>query len=199
MNQDAKDLQATIRSKIAALIAEFGAGEISTHQFNVLYERYNTQLEMALHAEDEAESGQLQGGEMTTYAIKASTAGKAVGMGIYHHASGTIIETLGSFDLPVDVIAPVLNRFSDKLDNNEYIEPTIREYPNGIWVIFMAREYTTAIVVFRNEPAQRQIRQLERLLHDFEEANSHLLTRQDVDPARLARPFLGFVRKSLDG
>lgn len=198
MNRDTKDLQLTIRNKITDLIAEFGAGEISTHQFNVLYERYNTQLEMAIHAEDEINSGPLMGSDMNTFAIKESTAGKAVGMGIYHHSSGTMIETLGSFDLPVDVIAPILNQFSEKLDNNKYIEPLIQQYPNGIWVMFMAREYTTAVVVFRNEPSQRQIRQLARLLHDFEEANRQLLNKQDVDRTRLAKPFLGFVRRSLD-
>ncbi len=194
MNQDTKALQATIRGKIAELIAEFGAGEISTHQFNVLYERYNAQMEMALHIEDES---QLAEGDMSTRAIKETTAGKALGMGIYHHASGTMIETLGSFDLPADVIAPVLNEFSDKLDNNEFIEPVIRKFPNGIWVLFMAREYTTAILVFRNEPSPRQVRHIERMLHDFEEVNSRLLTKQDVDPGQLAKPFLGFVRKSL--
>jgi len=197
MSQHTKELQFTIRNKITDLIAEFGAGDISTHQFNVLYERYNTQLEMAIQAEDEINSGQLMGSDMNTFAIKESTAGKAVGMGIYHHASGTMIETLGSFDLPVDVYAPTLNQFSEKLDNHEYIEPLIQQYPRGIWVMFMAREYTTAVVVFRNEPAQRQIRQLERLLHDFEEANSQLLNKQDVDPTRLGKPFLGFVRRSL--
>jgi hypothetical protein len=199
MSQNLKELQTNIRDKITGLIAEFGAGEISTHQFNVLYERYNTQLEMVFQAEDELQSGQILGSDMSTFAIKESTAGKAVGMGIYHHASGTMIETLGNFDLPVDIIAPILNRFSEKIDNNEYIEPTIRAYPHGIWVLFMAREYTTAVVIFRNEPAQRQIRQLERLLHDFEEANQQLLIKQDVDPTRLGKPFLGFVRKSLDG
>lgn len=198
MSQDARELQVTIRSKITDLIAEFGAGEISTQQFNILYERYNSQLELAIHAEDEANAGQIEGGEFPTIAIRESTMGKAVGMGIYHHASGTMIETLGSFDVPAGAISPVLNQFSERLENNEYIEPLTQQFSNGIWVIFMAREYTTAVVVFRNEPSQRQIRQLERLLHDFEEANSQLLTRQDVDPTRLAKPFLGFVRKSLD-
>lgn len=195
MNQDAKILQANIRGKITDLIAEFGAGEISTHQFNVLYERYNTQLEMAIHAEDEAP---LAGSDVNTLTIKSTTAGKALGMGIYHHASGTMIETLGSFNLSPDVIAPILNEFSDKLDNNEFIEPVIRAFSDGIWVMFMAREFTTAIVIFRNEPSQRQIRQLERMLHDFEEVNSRLLTKQNVDPGQLAKPFLGFVRRSLN-
>ena len=39
-----------------------------------------------------------------------------------------------------------------------------------MWVVFMARTFTTAVVMFKNEPAPAQIRELERLLHDFEEA-----------------------------
>src|SRR5688572_18845868 len=95
-----KNFQDEVQRKIRNLLAEFGEGKLSNEQFNILYERYNNQLEMALQAHDEQEALAAGGGGESTIAIKQATTGKAVGMAIYHHRSGTIIETLGTFDLP---------------------------------------------------------------------------------------------------
>jgi hypothetical protein len=193
-----KNFQDEVQRKIRNLLAEFGEGKLSNEQFNILYERYNNQLEMALQAHDEQEalSGGGGAGE-STIAIKQATTGKAVGMAIYHHRSGTIIETLGMFDLPPDAISPTINDFSRKLEQRQFIEPVTRKLSSGLWVVFMARHFTTAVVIFKNEPAPRQIRELERLLHDFEEANVNNLDKLNVDKEKLAKPFLGFVRRKL--
>lgn len=196
MSANIKAFQEEVQGKIKQILAEFGAGQISNEQFNILYERYNNQLELAITAgEDEARHAASANG--STIAIRAATTGKAVGMGIYHHRSGTMVETLGSFELGPKVTSSTLNEFSDKLARREFIEPVTRQLAEGFWVVFMARSYTTAIVVFRNEPAQRQVRALERLLHDFEEANERLLDTNQVNSSKLARPFIGFVRKRL--
>jgi ribonuclease HIII len=190
-----KTFQDEVQRKIRNLLAEFGEGKLSNEQFNILYERYNNQLEMALQARDE-QMAVATGGE-STIAIKQATIGKAIGMAIYHHRSGTIIETLGTFDLSPDVISHTINEFSHKLEQRQFIEPVTRKLSSGIWVVFMARHFTTAVVIFKNEPAPRQIRELERLLHDFEEANSHNLDKLNVEKDKLAKPFLGFVRRKL--
>jgi len=192
-----KVFQQEVQGKIKNLLTEFGEGKISTEQFNILYARYSNQLDMALSVlEGEAEQAQ-KGNDISTYAIREATTGKAQGLAIYHHRSGTIIESLGNFDLSPEIISPTLNEFSDKLDKREFIEPVTKKQPSGLWVVFMARSYTTAIVIFRNEPAPRQVKELERLLHDFEEANRHNLEKLDVDKSKLAKPFLNFVRKKL--
>jgi hypothetical protein len=190
-----KNFQDEVQRKIRNLLAEFGEGKLSNEQFNILYERYNNQLEMALQARDE-QMAAATGGD-STIAIKQATIGKAMGMAIYHHRSGTIIETLGTFDLSPDVISHTINEFSHKLEQRQFIEPVTRKLSSGIWVVFMARHFTTAVVIFKNEPAPRQIRELERLLHDFEEANSHNLDKLNVEKDKLAKPFLGFVRRKL--
>lgn len=196
MANNIKAFQDEIIAKIRKLTQEFAEGKISNEQFNIIYERYNNQLEMALEVSD-GTSQASSGPEMSTIAIKQATTGKAVGMGIYHHKSATTIETLGNFDLPPDVISPVVNDFSHKLETREFVAPVTKKLSSGLWVLFMARSFTTAIVVFRNEPAQRQIRELERLLHDFEEANRNLLDKMNVDKSKLAKPFIGFVKKKL--
>lgn len=192
-----KAFQQEVQGKIKSLLTEFGDGKISTEQFNILYARYSNQLDMALSVL-EGEGQQVEkGGEMPTIAIREATTGKALGLAIYHHRSGTIIESLGNFDLSPEIISPILNEFSDKLDKREFIEPVTKKLASGLWVVFMARSYTTAIVIFRNEPAPRQVRDLERLLHDFEEANRHNLEKLNVDKSKLAKPFLNFVRQKL--
>jgi len=185
-----------IQTKIQNLLVEFGQGQISTEQFNILYARYSNQLDMALSVLDGMEE-RTPGSEMSTVAIRQATTGKALGLAIYHHRSGTIIESLGNFDLASDVISPTLNEFSAKLENREFIEAVTHKLTSGLWVVFMARQFTTAITIFRNEPAPRQVKELERLLHAFEEANRHNLDKMDVDKSKLAKPFLNFVRQKL--
>jgi hypothetical protein len=191
-DQKMQQFREEIQRKMRDLLAEFATGKLSTQQFNILYERYNNQLDMATQV-IEGQSDVAQQGEMSTLAIREATAGKAIGLAVYHHRSGTIIETLGNFDLPPDVISPTLNEFSSKLESRQFIEPVSKMLPNGLWVVFMARMFTTAIFVFRNEPAPRQLKELVRLQHDFEEANRHLLDRPEVDKEKLAKPFLVLI------
>lgn len=193
-NKGIRAFQEDVQRKIRDLLAEFGEGKISNEQFNILYERYNSQLEMALQVQD-GTSPKTQGD--STIAIRHATIGKAIGLAIYHHRSGMIVETLGNFDLSPETISPTLNEFSKKLEERSFIEPITRKLSSGMWVVFMARTFTTAVVMFKNEPAPAQIRELERLLHDFEEANQNYLNKMVVDSDKLAKPFLGFVRKKL--
>jgi hypothetical protein len=180
-----------IHTKMRGLIKELSEGKISTEQFNVLYERYQNLLEL-LSTELEVESN-----DMPTIAYRNATTAKALGMGIYHHRSGTMIETLGNFDVSPATLAPVLNEILDKREKREFIEPKIQKVGMGIYMVFMVRQYTTVIILFRNEPSQAQLRDVERLQHDFEEANRHLLENNVVDGTKLAKPFLGFVRKKI--
>lgn len=193
------DIQAfrdEVQGKISQVLKEFGEGKISNEQFNILYERYTNQLELAESALAGSKK-QVPGGDMSTIAIRKATTGKARSLAIYHHRSGTIIETLGDFALPPEVISPTLNEFSNKIDAGDFIEPITRKLDGKQWVVFMARNYTTVVVTFHHEPAPAQIRQLERLQHDFERANERFLRTNDVNSDKLARPFVVFVQKRL--
>lgn len=183
-----------VQEKIKKLIFEFGQGKISNQQFDIIYERYYNQLIMAMQV-IEGTAKQLHGNDVTTIAIKDATAGKAMGMAVYHHNSGTILETMGNFEISPNELAPVLNDFSDKLEQRLPIDPVTKRLLIGEWLVFMAGRYTTVILVFRNEPAPIQLRQVENLLRDFEEANMSLLSKMTVDAKKLAKPFIGFVQK----
>lgn len=201
MSANAKQHITQLNTKIRNLIVEFSDGRISAEQFNILYERYSNQLSVvaSLSGDDDDDAPETPGGDMSTIAIRQATTAQAVGLGIYHHRSGIIIETLGAFDLPPSAVASILNEFSDKLEKREYIEPRVQRAIGGLWLVFIARSYTTAILIFRNQPSKQQLTDMQRLHHDFEEANRRLLDAAHVQPKQLARPFIGFVKKRLAG
>lgn len=188
-----EEMRVELLAKMAKLIEEFSAGKISSEQFNIIYARYHNQMSLVEQSED----GTPQEAPVSTIAVLESTRGRAIGLAIYHHRSGIFIETLGNFNVPLSIMSPVLNDFSDKLDTREFVEPMTKKLAGDTWVVFLARELTTAIVQFKNEPARLQMRQMERMHHAFEEANRHLLQEQTVDQSKLARPFLGFVKEKL--
>ena len=129
--------------------------------------------------------------------MREATAGKAVGMAIYHHRSGQIIEELGDFDVPLVQLTPALNTIIGQVDAEEFVEPKTVSFERGKWLLFESRKHTTVITIFKNEPSVVQIRHMQRLHHDFERANQRFLTSDAVDGKSLAYPFLVFVQKKL--
>jgi hypothetical protein len=191
--------KAEIQKKIQALIAEFADGKLSREQFNVIYERYSSRLEIADQAMFSGNPDAIaivQGGP-ATIAVKAAYMGIAIGLAIYHNKSGTMVDTLGEFDVPVSLIAPTLNDFSNLMDSKKYIDRRVEKIGPQQWVLFAAGRYTTIVTLFKNEPSQNQIKELERLHHDFEEANQSHLAKDNVDKNKLAYPFLRFVQRKL--
>lgn len=199
MKAKALEYQEQLRTKIQNLLVEYTEGKISREQFQILYERYNNHLSIAdnvaMGLSDDGLSV-VQGG-MPTLAIKEASRGRAVGMGIYHHRSGTLIETLGNFDISPEILSPVLNEFSLMMDEKKLIDNRVLKLQNAGWLLFAANKYTTVITLFKNEPSQVQVQEIERLHRDFEKANSVLLNVDTVDASKLAYPLLVFVQKKL--
>jgi predicted thioredoxin/glutaredoxin len=133
----------SIQTKMHNLVQEFGAGKVSNEQFNILYERFNSQLSVAMSLSDAEAS---QSSDVSTMLIREATTGRAVGLGVYHHPSSTIIETLGNFDIPPAVLTPTLNGLSARIDNNEYLEPKVQKSPN--WLLDCIRDETLHHIYF---------------------------------------------------
>jgi hypothetical protein len=195
----AETFKAEVQKKIHTLITEFAEGRISREQFNMIYMRYSSRLEIADQAmfSGNPDAIQIAQGGPPTIAVKEAFMGKAIGLGIYHNKSGTMVDTLGSFDVPVTLISPVLNDFSMMMESNKLIDRRVRKIGLEQWLLFAAGKFTTIVTLFHNEPSQVQIRELERLHHDFEEANQAFLKKESVDKNKLAYPFLSFVQQKL--
>ena len=188
-----------VQQKIEALLQEFGDGKVSREQFHMLYNRYNNQLLIANEALDGSgmdDFKQVQNA-LPTFALRQATSGKALGLVIYHHRSGMLVETLGTFEVPASQLAPILNEISHKILAREFIEPQWIKISNHEWLLFTSKQHSSVITLFQNEPARVQIREMARLHHDFEETNHLLLAREVVDADRLAYPFLVFIQNKL--
>lgn len=184
-------LKAQLEAKIQKLLAEFADGKINREQFHMLYARYDGQLGAIEQGLDIVNSP----GE--TIGIRQAHMGKAVGLAIYHHNSGTFVDTLGQFDVPPQQIAPVLNDYTQMMVEHRYVERRVVQAGENAWLIFAPGKYTTVITLFYKEPSAQQGREIERLHHDFEVANEAALSMRRIDKTRLAYPFLVFVQQKL--
>lgn len=190
-----RTFQTDIQQKIRQLLGEFVNGDISNEQFNLLYERYDKQLEMALGINEDNQSST---DDITTIALKASTIGKAIGLLIYHYRSQSMIEKLGQVDLSHEILTDKVKHIQQIRKIGNMPATSVEKITSNQWLICMSKQYTTALVIFKNEPAPQQVRQLERLLGDFEIANGSFLKHATIDQAQLAKPFIGFIRQKLD-
>lgn len=201
MNADpkkqAETYKAIIEDKIRKLVGEFAEGKISREQFHIIYERYNSRLAITNHAlfTGTPEAVSIAQGGVPTITIKEAYMGKAIGMVIYHHASGTVLETLGEFDVSVQKIAPVLNDFTQMMESQRLIDRRSEKLTERRWLLYVPGRFTTVVTLFMNEPSQDQVREIERLHHDFEEANRSLLAKDTIDTTKLAYPFLVFIQQ----
>jgi hypothetical protein len=193
-------MKAEIQEKIQKLLSDFANGEISREQFHAVYERYTSQLsmaDMAMRSSSPSTVMEMMQDGTSTLVVKEKYMGKAVGMTIYNNRSGTLLETLGEFEVPPDKLAPILNDFSLLMESGKLVEREIRKIGAKQWLVFAAGRYTTVVTLFHNEPSEQQNREIERLHHDFERANAPLFEKGNVDGNKLAYPFLVFVQQKM--
>lgn len=198
-NAKAEAFKAELQVKIQSLIAEFAEGKISREQFNVIYGRYSGQMAIADHAliSGNPEAVSIAQTGIPTIAVREAYMGKAIGLAIYHNKSGMMVDTLGNFDVPIGLVSHVLNDITEMMETNRLIDRRTEKIGPQQWLLFAAGRYTTVVTLFRNEPSPMQSREIERLHHDFEEANRAFLQRESVDKDKLVYPFLVFVQQKL--
>ncbi len=189
-----------VQDKITNLLQEYARGEISQAQFDVIYGRYHGQLKLAEHAVNSGNDAAVdiaQSGP-STIAIREAAKGKAMGLAICPNYSDHVIDTLGEFNLPEEIVFPILDELWQTLkpgtQDNRYAE----RVADRQWLLFTMGQFTTVITLFHNEPSPVQIGEIERLHHDFEEANHNLLSRGTIDRTKLAYPFRVFIQQKLN-
>ncbi|MBZ0277660.1 MAG: hypothetical protein K8I60_16050, partial [Anaerolineae bacterium] len=83
------------------------------------------------------------------------------------------------------------------MQGGKRVDREIRKLGAKQWLMFAAGKFTTVVTLFHNEPSEQQSREIERLHHDFEEANQGFFAKKKVDSEKLAYPFLVFVEKKM--
>lgn len=187
-----------VLEKIDRLLTEFAEGKVSREQFHAIYEHYSNQLAMVEQMDRPGADLGLDGVPGATIAIRQAHMAKALGLIIYHNKSGKFVETLGDFDIQPAVMAATLNDFTHMMDAQQYIDRRVLKLPDNRWLLFAAGRYTTVVSVFHHEPAPQQMREVERLHHDFEMANAGPLNGNgNIDKNVLAYPFVIILQKKL--
>lgn len=195
----AETFMTQVEDKIRVLLKEFSEGKLNSEQFHVIYERYSSQrliAQQAMLTGDEQVLQDVPGGQ-STIAIKEAHMGMALGMTIYLNRTGVAFETLGDFDVSAFVISPILNEFRRHIADGKVIRPRAQRLEDKRWLLFAGERNTTVVTLFRNEPSPLQMREIQRLHHDFEVANRTLLEDQSPDTSKLAYPFYVFIQRKL--
>jgi len=194
---EVQEFRTKIEGKINDVVKEFANGKLSRELFQMIYSRYSGQLSMIEKAlsTGNLDMVNLGGAGEATIAIRDAYEGKARGIMIYYNRNGTVLETLGEIDAPLNVLTPVLNKFSMMMEMKQYIDHHIQKISDRRWVLMVAGQHTTIVVEFRNEPSQEQIRVIQRLHHHFEKANDGAFGRDLIDATKLAYPFTVFIEK----
>jgi len=174
----------TVNEKISELISDFQDNKLSREQFNIIYSRYNRQLSLVLSVMSD---GNRTVDSMSTNSMNEASRSRADGYAIYHQSSNTLLETLGEYTLTSEQIVPLLEDF------NYSISPKIISL-DGQWFIIFTGKVTTVVLQYADSPDERYFPSLKRLMADFENANSHLLTHVDNGDYELAQPFICAIK-----
>lgn len=196
-SKKAEEFKTLMEEKIQSIVREFADGKISREQFHALYERYSARLSIATYAlmTGNADAVSIAEGGPPTIAVRDEHKGKVQGLLIYHNKSEKILETLGDFPIAFSLLQPTLEDFTLQMVANQLLDRRIEKIGKKDWLLFLPGQYTTVAILFVNEPSPMQIRELERLRHDFEQANRAQLAKTQIDTNTLAYPFLIFVKK----
>lgn len=188
----------TVEEKIERLLDEFAGGDISREHFDIVYGRYSRQLLIAEEAIEKGNMDELNQimKEIPTMALRAAIRGKALSMMVIHHLHLTNIRTFGDYELEEQQLIPIIDNLKQRLASKQYDYTDVQKLVGNSWVIVCSLERTTLVTLFRNEPASKQVQELERRHRDFESANRNILNQPNPDPESLVYPVELFVRTS---
>jgi hypothetical protein len=209
--QQGKMFIAQTRNKMKQLVDDFADGKLNKEQFHVLYERYQSQIngvKLILAENDPTTWTEALAGD-ETITLRKRLLAKATGMAIYINKGGTLLDTLGKFNIVGHDVTKIMEKFNNQLakeratpDDEVDNLPTIQRYsqlviempPYG-WVFVAKGRLVMIINTFTREPTQDQRDTMIRLLRDFETANASHLMKENVTSYDLVMPFRVFVQR----
>jgi len=179
-----------LKHKMAAIAAEFAAGQINHAQFQAIYTRYCEQRAVIERIRSQAPglgSWRSVAAEGATAYLRQQFAAHVIGCALVNNLSGSLIRTFGAFDLPEPFLAPLLSSLQHA--SLERGSERTTQIEGGRWVSVAPGERVTTILVFSQEPSAAQRTMICDLNADFERANQRALQRGlSDDPAGLVYP-----------
>ena len=187
-----------VHQKMSRLVQEYANGEINRTQFHRLYARYQRQIAAVAQLLAESDPAlwreAVADGEDTQH-LKKRLSARPIGMGVYLAGGDHPLRTFGAFDIAPARILPMLEGYRRAVGAVFRAGTRRTELDDGRWLCLVPGAHTTLVALFSLEPTDNQLATLDRLHHDFEEANRHALERGAFDPDALAYPYYTFVQR----
>jgi hypothetical protein len=199
--QEALAFRQKVQGKVDQLVADFDAGTINLAQFRSLYAHYQQQLrniEGIIEAAPSSDDWKKAVAEGRSIVIRRQHGAKAVGYAIFENESGMPISTLGQFEVDPALLVPMLASYRSAAREAFGAGTRSTEMEDGRWLGFVPGEYTTMMALLTGEPAGKQLRFLEQLHQQFEQANRRRLADPPIEASDLVFPheyFLGQWRR----
>lgn len=189
---------ALVREKMSRLVQEFANGEINRTQFHRLYDRYQRQIAAVTQLLAESDPAlwraAVNDGEDTQH-LKKRLSARPIGMAVYLAGADQPVQTFGVFDIAPSRIQPMLESYGRAVGDLFRAGMRRTELDDGRWLCFVPGARTTLVALFSLEPTDSQLATLDRLHHDFEQANRYALEQSAPDPQALAYPYYTFVQR----
>lgn len=111
------------------------------------------------------------------------------GLALFDNWTGNEIRALGFFDMPPQVIGPLLDELGP-VDGSSQPPgaPYARQLDDGRWLSTVRGTFTTAVAVFSARPSSVQLGWQSKLHQDFEHDNQPVLEAGYPDPRALTYP-----------
>ena len=199
--QDALAFREKVQAKVDQLAADFDAGIINRTQFRSLYTHYQQQIqsiENIIAAGPSSDDWKGAVAEGRSILIRHEHSARAVGYAIFENESGMPLSTLGQFELDPALLVPMLASYRSAAREAFGAGTRSTEMEDGRWLGFVPGEFTTMLALLSGEPADKQLRFLEQLHRQFEQANRRRLADPPVEASDLLFPheyYLGQWRR----
>jgi len=180
-----------LHAKIDAVAERFAHGEINPVQFQELYSHYQSniqEIEQFLSLNPDSEEWKHLVADGQSMILRKRYAARLSGFAIYDHRNGMPLKTIGNFGLDPGLFVPMLYAYQSA--TKEIFGGAVRstQIEGGKWLCFVSGKVTTTLALFTTEPAQQQLKTLEKIHAVFENANAERLMASPVEETTLVCP-----------
>lgn len=187
--ETAVEAQKLLKQKLKDTTHAFARGELNQDQYEAIFTRYarqKTLIERILTgASDQLVEGAKPVSLGQTENLRKEMVALPEGMVIVDDRSGIILKELGRFNIPRNLLGPMLTILNEEEGTSVRRSTQIE---GGRWLILFAGNYTSSLVLFTREPSAQQMTEFEDLHSEFERENHKALQELHLDSSRMFFP-----------
>ncbi len=185
----AVDAQRLLKQKLKDTTHAFARGELNQDQYEAIFTRYarqKTLIERILAGgTEQIIEGAAPISQGQTETLRQKMVSLPEGMVIVDDRSGIILKELGQFNIPRNLLGPMLTILNEEEDTGVRRSTQVE---GGRWLILFTGNYTSSLVLFTREPSAQQLKVFEGLHIEFEQENHKALQELHLDSSQMFFP-----------